>query len=87
MLLTIVLGLCLAVLPEDVPETAFDESETQPYESTPLFSTVVRPVAAWAAEDALTCVSPLRFAPLTERCVLVHPDSDSLSILDCSLRC
>jgi hypothetical protein len=89
------LGLSLAVVPEDVPETAFDESETQPYEGTPLFSIVVRPVAARAAEGGLTCVSPLRFAPVTGRCqcrlqyerVSAHPDSNSLTILDCSLRC
>jgi hypothetical protein len=95
LLLTIVLGLSLVALPEDVPETAFDESETQPYENTPLFSIVVTQAAAWAAEDGLTCVSPLRFAALTERCechlpyarVRAHPDSDSLTILDCSLRC
>ena len=94
-LLAIVLSLFLAVAPEDAPETAFDESEAPPYETTPLFSIVVRPVAARAAEDGLTCVSPLRFAPVTGRCgcrlpherLLAHPDSDSLTILDCSLRC
>ena len=95
LLLAVVFGLSLAVVPEDVPETAFDESETQPYESTPMFSIVVRQVAARAAEGGLTCVSPLRFAPVTGRCqcrlqyerVSAHPDSDSLTILDCSLRC
>ena len=95
LLLAIILGLSLAAVPEDVPETPFDESETPPYESTPLFSIVVLQVAAQAPEDGLTCVSPLRFPPLTELCgcrlqderVAAHPDSDSLTVLDCSLRC
>ncbi len=94
LLLAIVLGLSFALVPEDLPETTFDESDTQPYEDTPLFSIVVRQVAARPAEDGLTCVSPLRFAPLTGRCqcrhpyerVPAHPASDSLTILDCSLR-
>jgi hypothetical protein len=34
-------GLSLAVPAEDVPETAYDESETLPYESTPPVSIVV----------------------------------------------
>jgi hypothetical protein len=72
LLLIIVLGLSLAVVPENLPETAFRESEMQPYVSTLLFSIVVLQVSAWAAED--------------ER-VPAHPDSDSLAILDCSLRC
>jgi hypothetical protein len=33
-------GVSLAVQAEDVPETAFDESEGLPYEDTPLFSIV-----------------------------------------------
>jgi hypothetical protein len=95
-LVVLTLGLSLAVVAENLPETAFDESETQPYESTPLlFSIVVRPVAARAAADGLTRVSPLRSAPVTGRrgChlqyerLLAHPDSNSLTILDCSLRC
>jgi hypothetical protein len=37
-------GVSLAVQVEDVPETAYDESEGPPYESTPLFPIV--PLAA-----------------------------------------
>ena len=37
-------GLYLAIPAEDVPETAYDESEAVPYESTPLFS-IVMPLA------------------------------------------
>ena len=94
-LVILTMGLSLSVLPEDVAETAFDESETQPYETTPLFSIVVRPVVARTAANGLTCVSPLRFASVTGRgeCrlphegLLAHRDSDSLTIVDCSLRC
>jgi hypothetical protein len=46
------MGLSLSVLPEDVAETPFDESEMQFYVSTLLlFSIVVPQVAARAAED------------------------------------
>src|SRR5690242_3418629 len=94
-LVILTMGLSLSVLPEDVAETAFDESETQPYENNPLFSIVVWLVAARTAADRLTRVFPLRFAPMSGRYgrrrrherLLAHPDSDSLTILDCSLRC
>jgi hypothetical protein len=45
-------GLSLAVPAEDVPETAYDESEGLPYEGTPLFSIVV-PLAAARTTQAL----------------------------------
>ncbi len=51
LLLTIVLGLFLAVPAEDLPETAFDESETPAYEGTPLFSIEVPQAAAPEAPD------------------------------------
>jgi hypothetical protein len=35
-------GVSLAVPAEDVPETAYDESEALPYEGIPLFSIVVQ---------------------------------------------
>lgn len=53
LLLTMVLGLFLAVPAEDISETAFDESETLPYESTPLFSIEVPQAAAPEAQDVL----------------------------------
>ena len=34
-------GVCLSIPAEDVPETAYDESETLPYESAALVSIVV----------------------------------------------
>ena len=49
--LAIGLGLFLAVPAEDIPETAFDESETPAYESTPLFSIKVPQEVAPEAQD------------------------------------
>ncbi len=49
--LAIVLGLFLAVPVEDVPETAFDESETPAYEGTPVFSIEVPQAPALEAQD------------------------------------
>jgi len=94
-LLAIILGLSLATVPEDAPETAFDESETLPYETTPLFSIVVPQAAAQAPEDRQTRVSAPAVSPLTElrgrrlqgEKVAVHPDSHPLTVLHCSLRC
>jgi hypothetical protein len=43
-------GVCLVVPAEDVPETAYDESEGLPYEGTPLFSIVVPLVAAHSTQ-------------------------------------
>ncbi len=51
LLLTIVLGLFLTVPAEDIPETAFDESETPAYEGTPVFSIEVPQAAALEAQD------------------------------------
>jgi hypothetical protein len=95
LLLAVGFGLSLAVVPEDIPETPFDESEAQPCESTPLFSIMVRQVTARAPGSGLTCVSPHRFVPVAGRCqcrlpherVPAHTDSNSLTILDCFLRC
>ena len=41
LLIAVVLGLSVAVSAEDVPETAYDESESLPYESTSVFSIAV----------------------------------------------
>ena len=65
--LTIVLGLFLAVPAEDIPETAFDESETPAYEGTPLFSVEVPQAAAPEAPDVRSAADPRSGAlsPLT----------------------
>ena len=41
LLMLLAFGASLAVPAENVPETAYDESEALPCENTPLFSTVV----------------------------------------------
>ncbi len=91
--LMLILGLSVAVPAEDVPETAFDESESPAYESTPRFTILVPQVAALAART-MTCVSPLGYGRLTkhsafcpEHRIRPHSTSDSLTILDHSFRC
>jgi len=54
-LMILIIGLSLAVLPEDVAETAFDESEGLPSEGTPLFSGAV----ALGADRAAQALSDL----------------------------
>ena len=93
-LVILTLGLSLGVLPEDVAETAFDESETLPYESTPLFSMAVRLVAALAVRTT-TRISALSGGSLTKHCAFCperrarprHTTSDFLTILNHSFRC
>ena len=48
LLIAVVLGLSVAVPAEDVPETAYDESESLPYESTSVFSIAVPKAVAQA---------------------------------------
>ena len=50
----LVLGLSLAVPVEDLPETAYDESEAQPYEGSPPVSILVSPVAARTTQKILS---------------------------------
>jgi hypothetical protein len=56
-------GVCLAVPAEDVPETAYDESEGLPYEGTPLFSIVVPLVAARTTQAVPSSSHPRLGAP------------------------
>lgn len=86
-------GMSLAVPAEDVPETAYDESESLPYEMTlpqsfdrmqesaPTFQVV--PIAQ---SDLF---STPRQALVRAGCgeLAAHPISDSLIILDHTLRC
>jgi hypothetical protein len=51
-------GVSLAIPAEDVPETAYDESEALPYESTPLFSTAVPAVAARTTQAVPSSLHP-----------------------------
>ena len=48
LLIAVVLGVSVAVPAEDVPETAYDESESLPYESTSVFSSAVPKAVAQA---------------------------------------
>jgi hypothetical protein len=52
LLLLLGFGMSLAVPAQDLPDTAYDESETVPYESTPLFS-IVLPLAAARTPQAV----------------------------------
>jgi hypothetical protein len=86
-------GASLAVPAEDVPETAYDESESLPYEMTP-------PLSGDLAQESAPTFQVVPIAPSdlfsTPRQALVragcrelaaHPISDSLIILDHTLRC
>jgi hypothetical protein len=84
--------LSFAVPAEDLPETAYDESETLPYEMTATLSAVVQ-------ESALTLqalpvfpsdlFSASRHASCRAGCRerAAHPIADSLVVLDRLLRC
>jgi hypothetical protein len=87
-------GVSLAVPAEDVPETAYDESEALPYEGTPLFSSVVPQASARIAKTELSRDFLLDLNSLTKRCqrprqnnVRSHCVPGSLTILNHSLRC
>lgn len=88
------LGVSLAVPPEDLPETAFDESEMLPYETTPSF------VQVYGSNCLLVHVRLTRISSpavpsvtrLTGRCSeptaqLVQATRDSCIMLNHSLRC
>ena len=93
-LVSLTLGLSLDVPMEDLSDTVFDESETLPYESTPLFRITVQ-VSSRIPQPVLKLGSPFHLGSLTRRCERrpehrswsAHPVSDSLTILDHSLRC
>jgi hypothetical protein len=94
LLLLLVFGVSLAVPAEDVPETPYDESETLPYEGTPLFSIVVPQASDRMARAKTSCRPQLRFNSLTKRCrrrpennARSHRVPVSPTILNHSLRC
>ena len=68
LVLFVLLGFCTSVVvpAEDVPETAYDELETLPYEGIPLFSLAV-PQAVTAAPKVLACVSSPRLSTVGRR--------------------
>ena len=87
-LMMFALGLSLGLIAEDVLEVAYDESEAVPYETTPSFSIVARPVS-----PSTPLVMP-KSDSLRKRCEGRTEDSalsvrsicDSLNILDHSFR-
>ena len=87
-------GLSLGVPAEDVPETAYDESEALPYESTPLFSiavseTVAKVPAVRSRASQLRCDSLRRLGAqhLEHGTSWAYRICDSLTILAHALRC
>jgi hypothetical protein len=79
---------------EDILDSVYDESEALPYESAPLFSTVVQQASARIAQAKLSCHSLLRFDSLPKRCTRRREDNArlhcvpaSLTIINHSLRC
>ena len=93
LLVALAFGLSFAIPAEDMPETAYDESEALPYEATPLFSIVLQESAR--TQSVLTSASPLHFSPLLRRAEIQAEWSEraepqlsvSVTILDHSLRC
>ncbi len=94
-LVILTISLSVAVLPEDVAETAFDESEALPYEGTPLFSSYLQQESARAPKGVLESGFLFHSGSLT-RCNEVRLGQMeqwaraicySLIILDHSLRC
>jgi len=93
-LMIITLGLPLCFSAGDLPETAYDESETLPYESTPTVSIVAQTVAARTTQRPLSSShlkpgAPSLFAPAR----VLDTDANrsavaraSLTLL-CTLRC
>jgi hypothetical protein len=90
----VVLGLSSVVPAEDLPETAYDESESLPYTSAPVFSTAV-PSAVVPVPVRRLLVARSGLGSLRNLCTLRfeqgrgcrYPICDSLTILDHTLRC
>jgi hypothetical protein len=94
LLLLLGLGVSLAVPAEDVPETAYDESETLPYLSAAVFSITVTHASDRTAKANLVCEFLLHFNSPMKRCHgcranngRLHRLSGSPTILNHSLRC
>jgi hypothetical protein len=87
-------GVPLAVPADDVPETAYDESEALPYEGTPLFSIVVQLTAARTSQAVPNSlhhklVAPSPLIPAHVRDTVANRSADariSLALL-CALLC
>lgn len=86
-------GAALAVPAEDIPETPYDESESLPYEATPLFSIALPQVAARTQVPVSSghpkLVTPSPFTPAHVRDTIADRSVDqrALSALLCNVRC
>jgi len=92
-LLLSVFGVSLAVPAEDLPETAYDESETLPYEGTPQFLIVAPQASARMAKAELSFGFLASLGRLNKRSCQAENTtgllvaSDSLTIRNHSFRC
>ena len=94
LLIALVLGVFFAIPAEDLPETAYDESESLPYEGTPVIC-IAGPAIVAERPDVRQCAPQPRFRSVrTADTQLLqpgpgsaHPICDSIPILDRSLRC
>ena len=64
LLMILTLGVSLGLPAEDVLDAVYDESEALPCEGTPLFSTVLSPVATRTTQAPLSSLTPKPGAPL-----------------------
>jgi hypothetical protein len=93
-LMILTFGLFVAFPAEDLPETAYDESEAPPYEVIPLFSIAVPPVAAQITQRLLSSLHLEAGAPSLFVSARVHDadanrsaDARSCLTLLCTLLC
>jgi hypothetical protein len=94
-LMILTLGVSLGLPMEDVLDAVYDESETLPLESTPLFSRVVVQMPTRTPQPTLKSGSPFHLGSPGRCCERraeqmeqpSRPITDSLTILDHSLRC
>jgi len=87
-------GASLAVPAEDIPETPYDESESVPYQGTPLSSIVALPVASRTTQAPLRSLdlklgAPSPFPSARVRDTDAHRSADArISLaLFCTLLC
>ena len=90
LLAALVLGLSMALPQQDLPETAYDESESLPYEGTPLFTVSLPDCLSQPIDQSRSC-APRRTAVRLQGTNLRAKDrfalASSRTILDHSLRC
>jgi hypothetical protein len=92
-LMLLSLGVSLGLPAEDVLDAVYDESEALPFEAISLFSTVARPRLCPTPQSVQKLDCSFHLGSLTRQCqcpaprVPAHPTSDSLTLLDHSLRC